>query len=73
VTLTTTIIDLRNGKELLKKQLFSLAALKASQVNAWVDLLEKDLGIILALTQLKEISDGLHHEKYFRNYRSWSN
>jgi two-component sensor histidine kinase/PAS domain-containing protein/HAMP domain-containing protein len=67
VTLTTTIIDLHNGKKLLKKQLFSVAALKASQVNAWVDLLEKDLGIILAVSQLKELSDGLHHENYFGN------
>ena len=67
VTLTTTVIGLSNGKELIKKQLFSVASLKASQVNAWVDSLEKDLRIIFAVTHLKEIFDGLQHENYFGN------
>jgi two-component sensor histidine kinase/HAMP domain-containing protein len=69
VTLTTTIIDLSNGKELIKKQLFSVAALKASQVNAWADSLEKDLVIILAVTHLKEISGGPYDENLFENNR----
>jgi PAS domain S-box-containing protein len=67
VTLTTTVIDLSSGKELIKKQLFSVATLKASQVNAWVDLLEKDLGIVLAVTRLKKISDEFQHEFFFAN------
>jgi hypothetical protein len=55
VTLTNAILDFSNGKELIKNQLFSVATIKASQVNDWVDLLERDLRIILAIVHLKEI------------------
>lgn len=67
VTLTTTVIDLSNGKELIKKQLFSVASLKASQVNAWVDSLEKDLRIIFAVTHLKENFGELRHDLFSDN------
>lgn len=65
VTITTAVIGLSNGKELIKKQLFSMAAIKTSQVNAWVDLIEKDLGIILAVTRLKENSGEFNNENFF--------
>ena len=57
VTVTTTIFGLLSGKEIIKKQLFSVAALKRSQVGFWLDLLEKDLEIILSFTRLTEISN----------------
>ncbi len=68
VTLTTTLIGLFNGKELIKKQLLSVASLKASRVNVWVDLLQKDLKIFLDVTRLKEIAVALNDE--FRTEKS---
>jgi hypothetical protein len=65
VTMTSAIIDFSRGKKLIKNQLFSVAAIKASQVNDWVDLLERDLRIILAITNLKEFSDKFNNKKLF--------
>jgi two-component sensor histidine kinase/HAMP domain-containing protein len=65
VTMTSAIIDFSREKKLIKNQLFSVAAIKASQVNDWVDLLERDLRIILAITNLKEFSDKFNNKKLF--------
>jgi two-component sensor histidine kinase/PAS domain-containing protein/HAMP domain-containing protein len=65
VTLTNAILDFSKGKELIKNQLFSVATIKASQVNDWVDLLERDLRIILAIVHLKEFSDKFHNKKLY--------
>jgi PAS domain S-box-containing protein len=57
VTFTNTLIDFFNGKKIITNQLLSEAEYKESRVNAWVDMLEKDLGIILTVTRIREISD----------------
>lgn len=67
VTVTTTFLGLTSGKEIIKKQLFSVAALKRSQVSFWLDLLEKDLGIILSVTRLKEIFEESGNEIFSGN------
>ncbi|MFO8083119.1 MAG: histidine kinase dimerization/phosphoacceptor domain -containing protein [Desulfobacterales bacterium] len=63
----TTIIDLSNVNEMFKKKLFSLTSIKVAQIDSWVDMLQRDLRIVLTNTNLSQIADQIADDHLSEN------